>query len=82
MASVNFSEKEYHAVCGAAVAALRMGKADYAAQLNELASKMNKGLSGASNRAGSDMGHARTKWRAPGPIDKELGILSPSGDSR
>lgn len=39
-------------------------------------------MPGASNRAGSDMGHARTKWRAPGPIDKELGILSPSGDSR
>lgn len=77
MASVNFSEKEYFAVCGAAVAALHHGKSDYARLLNELASKMNKGLSAASNRPGSDMGLARRKWRAPGPIDEQLGI-SPS----
>lgn len=74
MASVNFSEKEAGAVAEAAVNALKNGYRDRAVQLNELASKMNKSLSVAGMSGMSNMGHERKKWRAPGPIDAELGL--------
>lgn len=74
MASVNFSEKEYRAVAGAAMVALSSGERQYAVLLNELASKMNKALSVANYAGLPNMGHQRKTWRAPGPIDKELGV--------
>lgn len=82
MASVNFSEKEYEAVATAAYYALRKGDRDGASLLNELASKMNHALTGARHPATPGFrGVARKKYRAPGPIDKELGIAGePSGD--
>jgi hypothetical protein len=75
MASVNFSEKEYHAVAGAAMTAYQHRDLDDARALNELASKMNKALSIRSVSKLPLYGSApAANWRAPGPIDKELGI--------
>lgn len=75
MASVNFSEKEYRAVAGAAMGALQAKDRAAAEILNELAAKMNKSLSVANFSGLSNMGRERKQWRAPGPIDKELGIV-------
>lgn len=79
MASVNFSETEYMAVASGAMDAYRHGDMQQAKALNELASKMNKALSLASNKGLGGLS-GKGKFRAPGPIDKELG-LSSSGDN-
>lgn len=78
MASVNFSEKEYMAVASAAMDAYRHGDMQQAKALNELASKMNKTLSVVGHSALISFGPRRGQrdWRAPGPIDKELGLSS------
>ena len=73
MASVNFSEKEYGAVAGAASDALRHRDMDDARTLNELASKMNKALTTAKFPGNSGLSGKR-KFQAPGPIDEQLGI--------
>lgn len=78
MASVNFSEKEYGAVIGAAITALRRGDRQDAVLLNEMASKMNLALTRAAYPTVPGFaGVPRRKFRAPGPIDEQLGV-SPS----
>ena len=75
MASVNFSEKEYEAVCGAAMDAHRKGDLTNARLLNELASKMNHAITAARYPiAPGFRATQRIKYRAPGPLDDQLGI--------
>lgn len=76
MPSVNFSEKEWRAVCGAAASAFRIQRKDDAVLLNELASKMNKSLSLARMPRHSGLAQGKADFRAPGPIDAQLGIAA------